>query len=198
MARSSLVIRTQNRRELYERFVNPQWVRLLDILQMNVSYDGCVGCELETSDGRRILDFNSGYCVHNAGHNHPRIKAALRAELDADGPTMLQSNVSELAGELAARLCERAGGSLTKAFFASSGSEGVETAIKFARAHTGRAGLLSARGSFHGLTCGALSLMSDGFWKEGFGPLLPDTELVTFGDIEELSAKLGSGTSPHS
>jgi ornithine--oxo-acid transaminase len=79
-----------------------------------------------------------------------------------------------------------------KAFFCSSGSEGVETVIKFVRAHTGRTSLLSARSSFHGLTCGALSLMSDGFWKDGFGPMLPDIEQVTFGDIEELSAKLSS------
>ena len=178
--------------ELYESFVNPQWVRLLDILQMNVSYVRCVGCELQTSDGRRILDFNSGYCVYNSGHNHPRIRAALRAQLDSQGPAMLQSSVSDLAGELAARLCERAGGRLTKAFFCSSGSEGVETVIKFVRAHTGRTRLLSARSSFHGLTCGALSLMSDGFWKDGFGPMLPDIEQVTFGDIEELSAKLSS------
>jgi ornithine--oxo-acid transaminase len=178
--------------KLYEKFVNPQWVKLLDVLQMNVRYDRCVGSELYTSDGRRILDFNSGYCVHNAGHNHPRIKAAIKAELDGDGPAMLQSNVCDLAGVLAARLCERAGGKLTKAFFASSGSEGVETVIKFARAHTGRTGLLSARGSFHGLTCGALSLMSDAFWKDGFGPLLPDTELVSFGDLDELAGKLAS------
>jgi len=192
MATSSSSVRTDDAIKLYERFVNPQWVRLLDVLRMNVSYDRCVGCELRTTDGRRILDFNSGYCVHNAGHNHPRIRSALKAELDGERPAMLQSNVPDLAGELAARLCERAGGRLTKAFFASSGSEGVETVIKFARAHTGRTGMLSARGSFHGLTCGALSLMSDGFWKDGFGPMLPDTELVAFGDIDELSARLAS------
>ena len=66
---------------LYERHVNPQWVRLLDILQMNVTYDRCEGAELFTADGRVILDFNSGYCVHNAGHNHPRIVDALKDEL---------------------------------------------------------------------------------------------------------------------
>ncbi len=177
----------------YERFVNPQWVRLLDILGMNVRYERCVGCELFTADGRRVLDFNSGYCVHNAGHNHPAIKAAIKSELDADGPAMLQSNVSDLAGKLAARLCERAGGRLTKAFFCSSGSEGVETVIKFARAKTGRNGIISARGAFHGLTCGALSLMSDGFWRDGFGQLLSDTELVDFGDLAGLEARLASG-----
>jgi ornithine--oxo-acid transaminase len=177
---------------LYEKYVNRQWVKLLDVLDMNVSYSRCVGSELETTDGRRIIDFNSGYCVHNAGHNHPAIKAAIKEEIDRDGPAMLQSHVSDLAGVLAARLCERAGGRLTKVFFASSGSEGIETVIKFARAHTGRSALLSATGSFHGLTCGALSLMSDNFWRDGFGPLLPDTEQVTFADLDELGARLRS------
>ena len=61
---------------LYQECVNPQWVRLLDVLQMNVRYTRCQGTELDTEDGRRILDFLSGYCVHNAGHNHPAIVAA--------------------------------------------------------------------------------------------------------------------------
>jgi ornithine--oxo-acid transaminase len=177
---------------LYEKYVNPQWVRLLDVLQMNVRYSRCIGTELHTEDGRHILDFNSGYCVHNAGHNHPRIKAAIIAELERDGAAMLQTGVPELAGVLGAQLCERAGGRLAKAFFASSGSEGVEAAIKFSRAHTGRVGMLSAKGSFHGLTCGALSLMSDAFWKDGFGPMLPEVEMVSFDALDELATKLAS------
>jgi ornithine--oxo-acid transaminase len=177
---------------VYEQYVNPQWVRLLDVLQMNVNYVRCRGAELHTSDNKLILDFISGYCVHNIGHNHPRLIAALKEELDRAGPAMLQSHVSDLAGELAKKLCTRAGGHLTKAFFASSGSEGIETVIKFARAHTGRSGILYAAGGFYGLTCGALSLMSNEFWKEGFGPLLPDTESVPFGDIEELESKLAA------
>jgi ornithine--oxo-acid transaminase len=181
-----------NHETLYERYVNPQWARLLDVLQMNVEYLRCVGAELHTIDGRRILDFISGYCVHNVGHNHPGVISALKDELDRNGPAMLQSHVSDLAGELASRLCERAGGRLTRAFFCSSGSEGVETVIKFARAHTGRPGIVYAAGDFHGLTCGALSLMANPFWKEGFGPLLPDTEAVPFGDLDELARKLAS------
>jgi len=107
---------------------------------------------------------------------------------------MLQSSVPELAGELACRLCERAGGSLKKSHFTSSGSEGVEAAIKFARAHTGRGGLLFAEGAFHGLTCGALSLMGSGFWREGFGPLLPDVKPVPWGDLKSLAAELSTRT----
>src|SRR5580692_10687383 len=116
----------KNTENLYEHYVNPQWVRLLDVLQMDVDYVRCSGAELHTADGRVILDFNSGYCVHNIGHNHPRVVAALKDELDKAGPAMLQNHVADLAGRLAERLCTLAGGRLTKAFFASSGSEGIE------------------------------------------------------------------------
>src|ERR1700756_5653691 len=177
---------------LYSEHVNPQWVRLLDLLEMNVRYERCLGSELFTADGRRILDFLSGYCVHNVGHNHPAIISALREELESCGPAMIQTHVAERAGELGERLCRKAGGRLTKVFFGSSGSEGVEAAIKFARAHTGRAGLLYANGAFHGLTCGALSLMGNPFWCEGFGPLLPATEEIPFDNVEALEKKLGS------
>jgi ornithine--oxo-acid transaminase len=176
--------------ERYAQRVNREWVRLLDLLQMNVRYERCVGVELFTADGKCILDFLSGYCVHNVGHNHPDVVRALQCELERCGPAMIQTHVADLAGELAEKLCERAGGRLAKAFFASSGSEGVEAAIKFARAHTRRAGILSAEHAFHGLTCGALSLMSDKFWSEGFGPLLPETAAVPFGDLGALEREL--------
>jgi ornithine--oxo-acid transaminase len=171
---------------LYAAHVNPRWVSLLDLLGMNVTYTRCRGTELTTSDGRTILDFLSGYCVYNTGHNHPRTLAALERELKGLGPHMLQSHVPALAAELAQRLCALAGGRLTKVFFTSSGSEGIETVIKFSRAQTGRNGLLYCDGSFHGLTTGALSLMGNTWWRDGFGPLLPGTAAVPFGDIALL------------
>jgi ornithine--oxo-acid transaminase len=176
--------------ERYAQRVNPEWVRLLDLLQMNVRYERCMGVELFPAEGERILDFLSGYCVHNVGHNHPDVVRALQNELERCGPAMIQTHVADLAGELAEKLCARAGGRLAKVFFASSGSEGVEAAIKFARAHTRRAAILSAEHAFHGLTCGALSLMSDEFWSEGFGPLLADTAAVGFGDMAALEREL--------
>jgi ornithine--oxo-acid transaminase len=176
----------------YQEYVNPQWVSLLNLLGMNVEYEHCLGCELFTKDGRCVLDFLSGYCVHNTGHNHPYIIQALKDEMDKCGPAMLQSHVSEIAGELARRLCKLAGANLEKVYFASSGSEGVEAAIKFARATTGRAGILYTKSSFHGLTNGALSLMNDAFWREGFGPLLTDTEGIPFGDIDLLETAISS------
>lgn len=159
---------------------------------MNVPYTRCEGSELHTADGNCILDFLSGYCVHNLGHNHPRVIAALQDELARRGPAMLQSHVPDLAGELAQKLCRLAGGKLNKVYFCSSGSEGIETVIKFARAHTGRSGLLYCDGAFHGLTCGALSLMADSSWAEGFRPLLPDCHRVPFNDLNELEKTLAS------
>ena len=176
----------------YADHVNPQWVRLLDLLRMNAQYVHCARVELFTADGDVILDFLSGYCVHNAGHNHPYILEQLQDELSRHGPAMLQSHVPDLAGQLAKRLCHLAGGEMRKVFFACSGSEGVESAIKFARATTGRSGLLYATGAFHGLTCGALSLMGNDFWREKFGPMLPDTGAVPFGDLGALRERLAT------
>jgi ornithine--oxo-acid transaminase len=184
-------------REQYERNVNPQWAHLLRLLEMDAEYTRCEGGTLETADGRRIDDFLSGYCVYNTGHNHPAIVSALHRELDANGPQMLQSHLSATAAELAVRLLRLAdhsgSGHLSKVYFSSSGAEGVETAIKFARAHTGRGGLLAARGAFHGLTCGALALMDAPFWREGFGELIPGVEFVDFGDVEQLERALETG-----
>ncbi len=181
---------SENMTEQYAKHVNQQWVRLLELLQMNVRYERCLGAELFTADGKRILDFLSGYCVHNVGHNHPHVVEALQQELKRCGPAMIQTHVSDLAGELGERLCKLAGGKISRAFFCSSGSEGVEAAIKFARARTKRTGMLCAEHAFHGLTCGALSLMTDNFWREGFGPLLPEVSAVPFGNIDALEREL--------
>jgi ornithine--oxo-acid transaminase len=174
----------------YIDHVNPQWVRLLNLLQMQTEYTHCTGAELHTIDGDVILDFLSGYCVHNAGHNHPAIIDAIHRELDRRGPAMLQSHIPDLAGQLAERLCKLAGGIVNKAFFACSGSEGVEAAIKFSRATTGREGMLYCDGAFHGLTCGALSLMNEPFWRGKFGPMLANTASVPFGNLDALRDKL--------
>ena len=122
---------------------------------MNVRYERCLGAELFTTDGRRILDFLSGYCVHNAGHNHPDVVAALQRELAGCGPAMLQSNVPELAGNWRSGFArERADGSRRRLLQFRQRRRG--DGDQFSRAYTGRTGLLYANGAFHGLTCGAL------------------------------------------
>ncbi len=177
---------------VYSEHVNPRWVDLLGVLEMQARYTQCRGVELHTDDGRTLLDFLSGYCVYNMGHNHPEILAELETEMRRLGPAMLQSNIPALAAELAEQLVALAGGRLRRVFFSSSGSEGIETAIKFTRAHTGRDGLLFCDGAFHGLTTGALSIMGNDWWREGFGSLLPNTQSVPFGDLQALERELAT------
>ena len=179
--------------DLYARHVNDQWVHFLNMLGTEKDFVRCEGARLTTASGREVLDFLSGYCVYNIGHNHPRLIAALHQEMDRRGPTMLQSHVPPLAGELAERLTRLCGKHLTRTVFMNTGSEGVETAIKFARAHTHRTGILCAGGAFHGMTCGALSLMGGSMWREDFEPLLPGVESIPYLDLPALEAKLATG-----
>jgi 4-aminobutyrate aminotransferase-like enzyme len=71
--REKVAAKSSAEQALYVEHVNPIWVKLLDVLGMNVQYTHASGAELFTSDGRTILDCLSGYCVHNIGHNHPYI-----------------------------------------------------------------------------------------------------------------------------
>jgi len=107
------------------------------------------------------------------------VRDALVSVLDAELPNLVQLDVSVLAGVLAERLLGYAPW-LEKAFFANSGAEAVEAAIKFARAATGRPGILHCAHSFHGLTYGSLSMNGDDIFKKGFGPLLPNASEVPF------------------
>ena len=93
---------------------------------------------------------------------------------------------------LAESLAQRLPNGLDAVFFASTGAEAVDSAMKFARAATGRPGLISCESSFHGVTLGPLSLVGDAFFQEGFGPLLPGCERVPFGDLARLEARLRS------
>jgi len=176
----------------YAEFINPQWVKLLSSLGLNKIFKRSFGAELFADNGDVYLDFLSGYGVYNVGHHHPFITRELIAELQSQRPSMLQSHVPTLAAQLAERLCKLAGGKMQKVYFGSSGSEGVESAIKFSRAFTKRDWILYAEGGFHGLTYGALSLMSNPWWREGFGPTLRETQGIPFGDLDALRKALAT------
>ncbi len=103
---------------------------------------------------------------------------------------MVQMDCSLLSGLLAEALLKRLPAHLDAIFFCNSGAEAVEGALKFARAATGRSALLSFKGSFHGLTHGALSVMGDEHFREGFGPLLEGAQRMPFGDLPALAERL--------
>ena len=119
--------------------------------------DRAQGSHLYTVDGRRYLDFASGIGVTNLGHGHPDVLRAAHEQLDRLVHISVVAH-HEPAIELAERIAAVAPGKLDKVFFANSGAEAVEGAIKLARYTTGRPALIAFQGAFHGRTYGALSL----------------------------------------
>ena len=179
--------------ELASRYLDPSLVDVLAILGFDERYTHARGSHLYDAAGRAYLDMHTGEGFASIGHNHPDVREVLEATLAAELIDGVQLHYSALAGMLAESLCERLPPGIDAVFFASSGAEAVDSAMKFARAATGRARLISCDSSFHGVTLGPLSLVGDDFFKEGFGPLLPGCVRVPFGDLDRLEAELRRG-----
>ncbi len=177
---------------LHSDYVNPQMARVLKTIGFDRLYDRGEGCYLFDSEGRRYLDFLSGFGVFALGRGHPAVKQALHDALDADLPNLVQMDCALLPGLLAEALVARSHAGIERVVFTNSGAEAIEAAIKFARHFTGRDRILYRDHGFHGLTTGALSLNGGKEFRDGFGPLLPSAE-VPFGDIDALAAALAGG-----
>jgi ornithine--oxo-acid transaminase len=183
--------RERDRYALHARYLNEQMVRMLRTIGFDRQYRRARGQYLYAAQGERYLDLLSGWGVFAIGRNHPAVREALKGVLDAELPNLVQLDVSALAGVLAERLlCHIP--YLEKVFFANSGTETVEAAVKFARAATGRSGIVYCSHAFHGLTYGALSLNGDALFRSGFGPLLPECIEVPFNDLDALQRVLAS------
>ena len=176
--------------DLAARHLDPSLVDVLRILGFDKQYATARGSHIYDRSGRAFLDFHTGEGFASLGHNHPDVREVLKATLDAELVDGVQIHYSVLAGMLAEALSERLPAGLDAVFFANAGAEAVDSAMKFARAATGRPRLLSCDSSFHGVTLGPLSIVGDDFFKEGFGPLLPGCERVPFGDLDRLEAEL--------
>src|SRR6266478_8812006 len=151
------VDRQSQRSSMHARHLNEQLVRVLKTIGYDVGFQKGQGQYLFDRDGARYLDLLSGFGVFAVGRNHPVLRDALKSVLDSDLPNLVQLDVSTLAGILAERLLAYVP-YLDKVFFANSGAEAVESAIKFSRTATGRPGLVFCDHAYHGLTNGALSL----------------------------------------
>jgi 4-aminobutyrate aminotransferase len=138
------------------------------------------GSYLYSVDGRRYLDFASGIAVTNLGHCHPEVLRAAHEQLDRLMHTSVVAH-HQPAIELAEGIAALAPGKLDKVFFANSGAEAVEGAIKLARYVTGRTALVGFQGAFHGRTYGALSLTaSKSYYRERYEPFLPGVYHVPY------------------
>ncbi|MDZ4295635.1 MAG: 4-aminobutyrate--2-oxoglutarate transaminase [Hydrogenophaga sp.] len=128
--------------------------------------------EIWDVEGRRYIDFAGGIAVLNTGHRNPAVIEAVKAQLDQYTHTCFQVLAYEPYVELAERLNAKAPGDFAKkTLFLTTGAEAVENAIKIARAHTGRSGVIAFTGGYHGRTLLTLGMTGKvAPYKTGFGP----------------------------
>jgi 4-aminobutyrate aminotransferase len=162
-------------RERDRRSVAGVWSRYT-----NLVVSAAEGSYLIDVEGRRYLDFACGIAVTSLGHRHPEVTEAVHRQLDRYWHTSVvtQSVVMTEAAERVAAICPEP---LDVVFFANSGAEVVDGALKLARRSTGRSGIISFSGAFHGRTFGALSVTtSKALYRAKYGPLLPGVYVTPY------------------
>jgi 4-aminobutyrate aminotransferase len=141
--------------------------------------------EIWSEDGKRYIDFGAGIAVVNTGHQHPRLVEAVKTQLEQFSHVCFQVTPHENYVALAERLNAIAPVSgPAKTMLASTGAEAVENAVKVARVHTGRPGIISFSGGFHGRTHMGMALTGKAVpYKKGFGPFPADIYNVAFPNL---------------
>lgn len=145
------------------------------------------GVYLYGPKGERWIDFISGICVTNVGHNAPEVVAAVREQSEKYLHAMVYGEgIFSPQVRYAARLSEVLAPGLDRVYFVNTGTETVEAALKIARKYTGRSELIACHNAYHGSTYGALSVSGIQASKVGYGPLLPDVKHIHFNQFEDL------------
>jgi ornithine--oxo-acid transaminase len=175
---------------LHSAHVNPANARTLKAIGFDRCYVRAEGPYLWDLKGTKYLDMLSGYGACGLGRNHPEIRRVLTDFLALEYPSLVKMDAPLLCGLLAEELKKRMPNQLDMVFFTNSGTEGIETAIKYARCATRRSAIVYCDHAFHGLTFGSLSLNGDEGFREGFGPLLPECRKIPFNDVEALEREL--------
>jgi acetylornithine aminotransferase/acetylornithine/N-succinyldiaminopimelate aminotransferase len=149
------------------------------------------GAYVWDSDGNRYLDFYGGHCVSILGHCPPPVVEAVQAQAET---LLFYSNVahSPVRAQAAQLLTSLAPDGLGNVFFANSGSEANETALKLARKYTGRSGVVAMEEGWHGRTLGSLATTHDEKYREPYLDALPETTWIPVGDLAAAEAVLSS------
>jgi len=144
-----------------------------------------------TVGGKKVLDFGCGIGTLSLGHCHPNLVRAVSdqaAKLIQGQQNQFLSNTAQV--ELLDRMLDVVPGDLTRFFFANSGSEAVENAIKIARGHTGKTNIICFDGGFHGRTMGAMALTtSKTIYRQGFAPLMPSVHTAPYPNCLHCTAR---------
>jgi len=172
----------------YKEFVNPPLARFMKVAGAAVE-ERAHGCRVIDTNGKSYLDFCGGYGVFTLGHSHPKVVAAVKAQLDR---MALSTRVffNEQMGALARELAAIAPGDLQISFFSNSGTEAVEAALKMARLSTKKVHIVSTHNAYHGKTMGSLTASGRDIFKDSFKPLVPEFEHIPYGDLAALDKAL--------
>ncbi len=139
------------------------------------------GHRLFDTDGKAYLDFANGIAVTSLGHQHPRVTAAIHAQVDRLIGPINALGFTEPVSSLAAALAATFPDPLDSVMFLNSGSETIDGALKLARRVTGRPGIIAFRGGFHGRTIGATSVTTSNIgYRTGYEPMLPGVHIAPY------------------
>ncbi len=141
--------------------------------------------------GREFLDILGGFGLYSYGIRHPKIVAAVKAQLDRS-PQYSQELLDPLRAELGHVLALLTPGKIQYGFFANSGTEAVEGAMKLAKLYTGKKGFIAMLKGFHGKTLGSLSLIGKKVFRKPLLPLLDGVQHVPFGDADAVERLLAA------
>jgi 4-aminobutyrate aminotransferase len=160
----------------YQTYLSPALAKTTDVV-----LERGEGPYVWDTDGRRYLDWVQGIAVNALGHCHPRVVAAVQEQVGKLMTASFNMGYYENTMEWAKRISEVAPGDLGTTFFSNGGAEAVDGAIKLARAHTGRPGIIAFKGSFHGRTIGATSVTaSNSKYRLGYDPLVGGVDFTTY------------------
>jgi len=175
---------------MHKRYINTSLARVQTIIGFDKIYIRGQGAYLWDADGNRYLDLLSGFGVFNLGRGHPTLKQMIQDVVALDRPNLVKMDCPLLAGLLAEELVKRMPPGLEAVFFANSGADAVDTALKFARAATRRPRVLYLDHAFHGLTLSTLALNGGDQFRKGFEPLMPGFDAVAMNDLAALERVL--------
>ena len=179
--------------ERYRDYINPGLAKLMQFGGFGDVEAEAQGCVLTTVSGQKYLDFVGGYGVFSVGHRHPRVVAAVHAQLDRM-PLSTRTFFNETQARLAEELAHIAPAGVRYSFFCNGGTDAVEAALKFARKATGKTEFVSTEGSYHGKTMGALAVTGREKYRKPFEPMVPGTTFVPFNDLDAAMRAVNENT----
>lgn len=177
----------------YAQYVNPTALNLLRLAGFDrVEWTG-TGAIITDLNGTDYVDCLGGYGVFSLGHANNRVIDATVAQMRRL-PMSTKTFLNKPLADLCEKLAQLAPGDLQYSFISNSGTEAIEAALKFARLATGRLEIVTAQGSYHGKTLGALSASGRDVYKTPFAPMLGGFVHVPFGDVGALEQVMGGQT----